>query len=182
MRPDLLLARLDLMEASRPSVDYCRAQGVDFAGTVPSCGGVFLAEVEPAGARFEPVEGGRLAAWCDVLAEDAETVIDVVAWPIDQPAHWWTLAGTAPALGLAHAANPATYALGFPLRLHRTPLAWLQAECDGAVILNRLAGGRWLRELEAPRVAAADADHAAEIDAALKAAYPLPRILLPAAA
>lgn len=170
---------MDMIEIARPSGDYCRANGIDFRASIPACGGLFVSGVQSDGRRFEPCPDGTLAAWCECYAEDAETVLDVVAWSLDQPDRFLTLTGAAPALGMAAAANPATYALGFPLRLHRTPLAWLQAGCDGAVILDQAAGGRWLRDLEPPRLAAEDAAHARDLDAMLKAASPMPRIMVP---
>ncbi|MDX7950492.1 hypothetical protein P7D22_04770 [Lichenihabitans sp. Uapishka_5] len=179
MRPDLLLAYADLVEASQPSIAYCREYGIDFAATVPACGGVFLAEVEPHGRTFEPREGAAIAAWCEALAEDAETVLDVVAWPVEQPAHWWTLSGFAPALGMAHAINGATYSFGGALHLHRTPLAWLQAGCNGAVILDPSVGARWLLDLPAPRIAAEDDAHACEIMRARQALTERQTIVVP---
>ena len=179
MRPDLLLARLDLIEISRSSLGYCQTNGIDFGATVPGCGGVHVAGIEPAGERFEPRGDGLLAAWCDALAEDAETVVDVVAWPVEQPAHWWTLSGFASALGMAHAANAATYSFGGALHLHRTPLAWLQAGCDGAVILDPATGARWLLDLPAPRIATEDDAHAREIMRARQALTERQTIVVP---
>lgn len=180
MRVDLLLTFADLVEASRPSVAYCAANGIDFAATVPACGGVFLAEVQPDGRSFLPCAGGALAAWCEAIAEDAEAVLDVVAWPVDQPERWWTLGGLAPALGMAHAVNPASYAFGSPLRLHRTPLRWLQAGCDGAVVLDRHMGARWLLDVPASRIATEDQAHARESVAAMDALVRRQRFVVPA--
>ena len=179
MRPDLLLAYAELVAASRSSLDYCRANGIDFGATVPGCGGVHVAAIEPTGRHFEPREDGLLAAWCDALAEDAQTVVDVVAWPVEQPAHWWTLSGFAPALGMAHASNAATYSFGGALHLHRTPRAWLQAGCNGAAILDASAGARWLLDLSAPRIAAEDDAHAREIMRARQALTERQTIVVP---
>lgn len=184
MRIDLLLAYADLVEAALPSADYCRTNGIEYAATVPACGGVHLAEVQPDGRTFEAREGGIMAAWVEAMAEDAEQVLDVVAWPVDQPAHWWTLSGFAPALGMAASVNAASYALGGALRLHRTPLAWLQAGCEGACIVDPVAGPRWLLDVEPPRIAVEDEAHAAEVDAMRRSAlatFAAPRILVPVA-
>lgn len=180
MRVDLLLAHADLIEASRPSVAYCRKNGIDFAATVPACGGVYLAEIYADGRTFLPCAGGALAAWCEAIAEDAEAVLDVVAWPVDRPERWWTLGGLAPALGMSFAANPASYAFGSPLRLHRTPLRWLQAKCDGAVVLDRQLGARWLLDVPAPRIATEDRAHARESVAAMDALVGRQRFVVPA--
>ena len=181
MRPDLLLAYADLVAASLPSFDYCQANGIDFAATVPAAGGVHLAEVQPEGRTFLPCAGGALAAWCEALAEDAETVLDVIAWPVEKPEHWWTLSGFAPALGMAHAANPATFTFGGMLRLYRTPLRWLQNGCDGAVLVDSHLGARWLLDLQAPRIATEDRQHAREVVAAMDALIGRARFLVPRA-
>jgi hypothetical protein len=72
-------------------------------------------------------------------------------------------------LGLWQAMAPGTYFMGGSLKLHRSPLAWLQAGCDGAAIVDRYLAGRQL--LEAPgRIAAEDKAHGREISLLLRGA------------
>ena len=66
--------------------------------------------------------------------EDAETVIDLVAWSTRDPGTFGTRFGTS-ILGLDSLMNPASYANG-PCCLYSNPLAWLQADCAGAVVLD----------------------------------------------
>ena len=65
---------------------------------------------------------------------------------------------------------------GQPLRLFRTPLEWLQADCQGAVPLKSGAG-YWLRKCGGPFIVD-DFDHATQIQALLGADAHMHRILL----
>jgi hypothetical protein len=107
-----------------------------------------LTAVAFVGTRFEFVnedardaEGGAVI---EIVAADAETVIDFVAWPTDNPAKFATLLGVADALGEESVENPATYFDGQALRVWRTPLRWLQSGCKGVVVLNSARAPRWL--------------------------------------
>ena len=53
--------------------------------------------------------------------------------------------------------NPATWFAGGGLRVHRTPLEWLKASCDGIVILRPELCHAYLRH--APRVICAEVGH-----------------------
>ena len=174
-----MLARFDLIEASRPSVDYCRAAGIDFACTVAACGGVYLVQARQLGRFFRPDDSGELMAWVDVLAEDAETPIDTIAWALDAPETALVLTGAAPAIGLNAAVNPATYAHEGVLRLHKTPLGWLRSGCDGACIIDQAAGARWLLDLPPGRWAPEDKAHAADLAASMRKLIDLGRFVLP---
>ena len=66
--------------------------------------------------------------------EDAETVIDLLAWSTRDLATFGTLFG-ASILGLDRLLNPASYTNG-PCCLYSSPLAWLQADCAGVVVLD----------------------------------------------
>ena len=161
---DLLLARAELLNLAQPSVDYCRGQGIDWIATAPACGGLFMAPIRlTPGRRFEFDPDGILAAVCEAIGEDATSILDLVAWSTTKPHRFRTAFGAAPALGMAAACNPATYFGDRPLRLFRTPLAWLQAACDGAVLLDPERGARWLLDIPTSKLAAEDDDHAAEI-------------------
>ena len=181
MNADLLRARLDLVRFARPSIAYCRENTIDWVATEPMCGGVFLAPVRFDGPWFDIVEDGEEAVVVEALAEDSTTVMDLVAWPINDPTRFATAIGAASVLGENVAANPSTYFAGAPLRLFRTPLAWLQSGCDGAVILDPTRGARWLLDLPSSRIAAEDDGHAAEIEADRLALVTRQRLVVPIA-
>ena len=129
---------MELLDLARPSCAYCAENGIDWAAIEVVTGGVFLAPIRPIAPRsFAFHRGGRLAAVCEVLGADGETIIDILAWSLTDPTRWWTAIGAAVAIGEAATANPATYIADQPLRLHRTPLAWLQAKCAGSVLLDQ---------------------------------------------
>ena len=179
MIPAVLVARCHFVGAARSSVSYCREHGIDWSSIEPATGGLFLANIvpDPPGRfRFDP--RGIEAAVVEAIGEDCESVEDIVAWPVGDPELVLTACGIATVLGEAHAANPATFALGQPLRLFRTPLAWLQAGCQGAVVLDYQRGARWLRDLDGP-IAAEDEAHAAHIREAIIATLRLTRIMVP---
>ena len=98
--------------------------------------------------------------------------------PVDDPNHVMSACGIAVALGVAHAANPATFAFGRPLRLFRTPLTWLQAGCDGAVPLDLRRAACRLRDIDGP-LAAEDPRHAADLRKAVIGSLRLDRIVIP---
>ena len=83
---------------------------------------------------YETYSFGEIALAMAVHDEDAETVIDLVAWSIRDLETFGTLFG-ASILGLDSLMNPASYANG-PCCLYSSPLAWLQADCAGAVVLD----------------------------------------------
>ena len=159
----LLQARLDLVQFARPSIAYCRGLGIDWVATEPMCGGVYIVPARFDGLWFDIVEDGEEAVVVEALADNAVTVVDLVAWPIADPTRYVTAIGAAAVLGENVAVNPTTYFGGVPLRLFRTPLRWLQEGCDGTVILDPARGVRWLLDLASSRIAAEDDEHADEL-------------------
>mgnify|MGYP001796828781 CR=1 FL=1 len=83
---------------------------------------------------YENDSFGGIALAMAVHDEDAETVIDLVAWSTRDIAIFGTLFG-AGVLGLDILFNPASYSNG-PCCLYSNPLSWLQADCAGAVVLD----------------------------------------------
>jgi hypothetical protein len=65
-----------------------------------------------------------------VLDSDGQTPVDIAGVSIQDPHRFGTMLGKGSLLGLDQVDNPATYARG-PLKLVRTPLAWLQAGIEG---------------------------------------------------
>ena len=175
----LLSARVAFLSAARPSVSYIRRHKIDWTAAEKATGGVFLARISTDGAWFDFAPNGHVAAVCEIWDADGKTIVDLVAWSVDDPHRWWTALGVGVVLGEAYAANPNTGLCGEPLRIFRTPLGWLQGDCAGIVLLDRARAGRWL--LDAARtVSAEDNRHAAEVHKLMKAAGP--RILVKARA
>ncbi len=164
---------------ARPSVGYVRQYGIDWNAAEKSTGGIFVARITTDRGWFDFDQSGFDAIVSEVRAADGETVVDLVAWSIDDQTRWWTAIGAAVVLGESFACNPNAGLCGDPLRIFQTPLTWLQARCEGIVILDRTRAGRWL--LDAARtLAAGDRQHAADIHRLMKAAGP--RILVKARA
>jgi hypothetical protein len=119
--------------------------------------------------RFEFVDDGDLGFVCHAFAADGETVTDLIAWQLDLPDRPLTMFGRCGLLGLWQASAPGTYFMGGSLRVHRSPLLWLQSRCDGAAIVDRSLAGRQLLDVPG-RIAAEDRAHGREIFALLRAA------------
>ena len=96
----------------------------------------------------------------EAKGEDGEEVIDLVAWPVADPRDIRTLCGAAPLLGWWNAVSPATYLFSRSLTIHKTPLEWLQADCEGAAIIVPNLAGRLLMDI-AGTFAAGDTGHVA---------------------
>jgi hypothetical protein len=123
-------------------------------------------------------EGGTAAVVIEVLAEDDETVIDFCAWPTDKPGTFATMFG-ADALGMTKVVDPATWSFGGVLDIYRTPLRWLQAGCDGCVILNHKHVAIWLRDGLGP-IRVEDVEHALQLEKMLNLPpWPRSKILIP---
>jgi hypothetical protein len=184
--PDLPLiaARAELNWRGDPTVDwldFIRNNALDvptvwrFAGVLAVTHCVFYDHrrfdfADPAERETKP------AAVIEAHGDDAETVIDLVAWPLDAPGRFGSLFGDAMLLGVDRVGNPATYFGGQHLQLYRTPLAWLQAGCAGAVIIDPHGARFVLRRALGP-IAGEDLDHARAIQRLTH--FPLNRVLAP---
>jgi hypothetical protein len=161
----LLDYRAELVRRAEPTPEwsaYVAAENIDltvyaFIGIL----GVTRARFFP-DRRFEFYDDGIPVAVCEVLGDDAETVIDLVAWPVAFPDKFASALGMASGLGTDQAKNPATFFAGQPLLIHRTPLQWIKSGCRGAVILNRLTAPIWLGAALGP-IAGEDLEHAREL-------------------
>ncbi|MFZ5675869.1 MAG: hypothetical protein ACOZAM_23175 [Pseudomonadota bacterium] len=159
---------------------YVTANGIDLdalnrhAGVIAIMGCHFFGN-----GSFEiDEEEGKPAAVIEVYAEDDETAIDVCAWPIGNPDTFATMLG-ADALGIARVVNPATWALGGVLSVHRTPLRWLQAGCQGCCVLDHRYVSVWLGGVPGA-IQAEDIEHARQLDAWLNPPrFDRRRILIP---
>ena len=184
--PDLALlaARAELVARGEPHqwwLDYVRANALDvptvarFAGLIAITSCIFFDHgrfdfVLPKDREAEP------AAVIEALGVDAATCIDLVAWPMHAPERFASLFGDALLLGIDRVGNPASYFGGDPLQLFKTPLAWLQAGCRGAVILDPYGAPLVLRGALG-RIAGEDIPHARQIQKLTH--LPLRQVLAP---
>ena len=166
-------ALAELYDLNRPrlkTVDYLAKHGIDINAVAGFCGSPTVLPITLLPNRhFDFSDHGAGAVDGVVIearGEDGETVTDLCAWPTADPTDVRTLLGRAPMIGLWAALNPATYVFDTPLIMHRTPLAWLQAECAGAaVVIPRLAARAFL---DLPgRIGAADLAHQRELKSLL---------------
>lgn len=110
--------------------------GVDFALVDSLTGPIVLHSTTfLEGGGFEFTELGESAFVHPVTADDGETEIDLIAWAARDPSVFGTLLHQASLLGADRVLNPASYYGEKPCPLWRTPLAWLQAGCEGGCVL-----------------------------------------------
>jgi hypothetical protein len=167
---DLCTARADLYERGDATItataEYVAQQGLNWstieahAGCLVLTGAAFL----PHG-RFEFCNSAPIcAAIVEALDEDAETVVDLVGWPLNQPMHVASMFGRAAVVGASALLNPATYAFERPLQVRRSPLEWLQAGSDGIAVVTPHRAARLLLQAQGlGRIAGQDIAHARQI-------------------
>jgi hypothetical protein len=173
----LFAARRELYELADAALmkrfAYCRREQIDIAVCGRHLGGFSVVPVvdhgsgrfDFAGADEEPLD----AFVMEVFGADAETVVDLVGWRVEAPEKPLAMFGRAGLVGVSAALNPATYSMGGFLRLHRTPLIWLKAGCDGAAVVDEGLAGQQL--LQAPgRIGAASWEHGRAVTALMRAA------------
>jgi hypothetical protein len=160
---------------------YVESEGLELKAIYPFIGVLALTRVRffP-GRRFDFDDDGMPAAVCEVLASDAASPLDLVAWPVHRPDKFATALGVADGLGADQVSNPATYFADQHLAVHRTPLRWLQAACRGVVVLNVTSAPRW-RGAAAGPIAGEDVNHARELARLLHPYFDPARILAPLA-
>jgi hypothetical protein len=92
--------------------------------------------------RFYLSPDGEPSAVIEVLDDDGATVLDLVAWPLNAPGAFATAVGNADLLGAPNMRGR----YPSPLAVHRTPLDWLKADCQGCVVINPEFAGYWFRK------------------------------------
>lgn len=106
---------------------------------------------------------GEPAAVIEALAFDQDRhqfCLDLVAWPYNTPLAFSTAMGVSDGADVLGPQNMVSRQ-GEPLTIHRTPLAWLQADCAGCVLLKP-AAGHWLKRAGGPFIVE-DVMHGREI-------------------
>ena len=180
----LMAARAELVARGDPHhwwLDYIRSQRLDvpiiarFAGMIAVTACLFYDHGRFDFALLRDREASASAV-IEALGVDAATTIDLIAWPLDAPDRFARLFGDALLLGFDRVTNPASYFGGAHLQLYKTPLAWLQAGCNGAVIIDPHGAPLVLRGALG-RVAGEDIHHARAIQKLTQ--LPPQRVLAP---
>ncbi len=126
------------------------------------------------GRLYEPATDRGREAIIIPYVEPGGVVIDLVAFRADQPSRWWQRTGTATALG-EQAVEQADWPEE-PLSVYPDPLAWLRAECRGAVILEPAAAGWVLAGLKTVITRGPDLKIALDVERWLRQPTKLPEI------
>ena len=126
---------------------------------------------------YEPAEDGVGAIIIAVIEHDE--LSDLLAFCTTDPSRWWLRLGLAVYLGEEHADYAAL--LHEPLRLFNSPLSWLRAGCDGAVVLDWRFGPSSLFEVS--EIVTEDLQHGEQVEQRLRELDPaFPRVTIPRAA
>lgn len=143
---------------------YANAQRIDLELAMAHAGALSLHSCTfDGGGYFDFDPNGELCLVLEVLDEDAATTIDLCALSVSDPTRFGTINGSAPVLGMTNVTNPASWAFGNLLPIHRNPLEWLRSGCCGVVILDYRGSREALGKALGPLLAA-DEDHARQLD------------------
>jgi hypothetical protein len=144
--------------------NYRKVEGIRSTPTMSDCAGIItrarIAVYENNRFDFDPM--GIEAFVFEAKGEDGETVIDLVAWPIDCPGHVLTMFGRCGLIGAFSAFNPATYYGGSPLPIYRSPIELFRGGFSGAAIAVPHVAARQLIDLPGC-VVAQDLRHGIEL-------------------
>ena len=119
----------------RELINYLHHHGVDLDHCTNVAGPITRLPVVFDDGLFAYDPFGEAAAVTGVHDENAERLIDLVAWSLKDPMVFAPFLDHAGLLGSDAILNPASFHEG-PCPIWSTPLRWLQAGCGGAVVLN----------------------------------------------
>ena len=111
-------------------------------------GGLGWARVSTTGRLYMPSTAGDVAIIQPVWAGPAPSIyrgvehpdlVDLIAWPLAEPVCWSYREGTT-AVALGQEYLDAAQFDGEPVVLFLTPLDWLKAGCEGAMLLEQAEG------------------------------------------
>lgn len=110
---------------------------VDYSAVLDRIGPIVLrsAVIDLEHGRFAIDPLGEQAFVQVVHSENPEQIIDILAWSAMRPNRYGTYLGYAGVLGADAILNPASFAES-PCPIWATPLAWLQSDLRGCVVLN----------------------------------------------
>ena len=154
-------------------------QGVHHRTIVGRAGRIYLRRIsiEDYSQIFEiDDEFGEPAFVMIVRDADAKTAIDLVAWPIKRPEVFGTYFEYAGLLGGDAVLNPASF-IEDPCPIWATPLAWLQADLHGCVVLEPRLAAPILQQAPGPFQCEDDDQAGRLIDSG---AVPISKLLVPA--
>jgi hypothetical protein len=167
--------------ASREDFDGLVAQGVpsEFLWLGPMRFGV--AEITTSNDTHQPIVGGKRAIIVPAIArDDVDEIVlgnvdpgDLIAFLPTDPSRWWCRTGACPFLNPIAIDRAEIYRE--PLALHSSPLAWLRAAGEGAVVIDQHVDLR-LHLGGVREIVCDDLALARQIDKKLKARVRLPRI------
>lgn len=159
---------LQVAGASPELPRYIKRHRLDLATIIAHAGFLNIALVKfwsgnDGDSSFSFSPDGTPAAVIDAIlfGPDCEPfAADLVAWPLHDPDAFATVMGLNDGADVLGPWNM-VQRRGAPLRVHRHPLAWLQAGCTGCVVLK--PGGRhWLKRAGGPFIAD-DVEHGREL-------------------
>jgi hypothetical protein len=146
------------------------------------------AEIAPCNdGTYQPIESGQRAIIMPTIpvlspaewqeGDDIEDVGDLVAWRPEEPTRWWCRTGMLPVMNPGAVLGAEFYRE--PLKLWSSPLAWMRAAGEGAVILDPVANLRfWLGSVS--EILADSHELGREIDRRLREPrVRLPRVMIP---
>jgi len=93
-----------------------------------------VARIGVSDGLYEPDPDGAGAFLVGCQESVGSPLVDLVAFRLAEPAKWWLRSGDAVLLGLANA-RLAQFE-DVPALVHPHPLAWLQDDCEGCVVLD----------------------------------------------
>ncbi len=152
----MAIMKLDLLAEllGTSSLNIRQRKKIEGMGVSPKamhlCGGFGWARVSTTGRLYMPSNAGDVAFIQPVWAGPAPSIYqavedplldDLLAWRLEEPTRWHYRLGTpgtvlgADNLDLAHSE-------GWPITFELSPLAWLLADCRGAVLLE-LCEAHW---------------------------------------
>ncbi|MFC4271591.1 hypothetical protein GQF03_17500 [Sneathiella chungangensis] len=111
-------------------------QGLGVDGkTIAAAGCVGTAKVEVGKTYWQPEESGKPALIVPVTPDGSfKGIVDLVALQTANPLIWWLRTGNGSILGAWNLEKAAHF--NEQLTVHSDPLTWLQAGCEGIVIVD----------------------------------------------
>jgi hypothetical protein len=124
--------------AQRADFDHLVAEGVPYTWLWAGPMRFGVTNIITSGNTYEPMPDGKRAYVVPAipLSNDSadDDVGDLVAWLPGNPAKWWCRSGALPFFNVEAVERAAHFRE--PLRLKSTPLSWLRASGNGAVIVD----------------------------------------------
>ena len=178
----LAFMRRESLRVAGPSPElfrYIRQHRLDLPNVQAHAGYFNVALVDFMADTFLFDPEGEPAAVIEALLFDHSREVftaDLVAWPIHEPWAFATAMGDSDGADVLGPQNMVQRG-GAPLVIHRTPLDWLKAGCEGCVALKP-AARHWLLKAGGPFIVE-DVEHGRELRQLLGPNSPRHRILVP---